>query len=173
MIFRIWLFLNHTRGFSIEETLSQSTIWKNSKSPNHKPFLIATLPWAWPSCAFSALWCHEYNSDSLLTIPNTHSSFPSPGSESTRPLLFRGGQMRSQSFGFCISYFLITLTMPDLHNLKEEGFILAPGFRGFSSWLPYPMSLGRRSRQEEYTEEELLTWGWMGSKMWDKDLGQV
>jgi hypothetical protein len=42
----------------------------------------------------------------------------------------------------CASYFCITVTdVPDINNLREEGFILIHGFRWFSPKLLGPMHL--------------------------------
>jgi hypothetical protein len=46
--------------------------------------------------------------------------------------------------------------MFDINNLKEEGFILAYDFRGFSSWLFGPMCLGRTLEWWDGVAEKLL-----------------
>jgi hypothetical protein len=46
--------------------------------------------------------------------------------------------------------------IPDRDNFREEGFILAHSFRGFSPWSLGPRHLGRKSWQQEYMEEDTL-----------------
>jgi hypothetical protein len=47
--------------------------------------------------------------------------------------------------------------MPDISNLKEEKFILAHNFVGFSPWLLGPMYLGRTSYLQECVVEALFS----------------